>query len=242
MAEQKGIGSKLLGLFVETGEERPATDDADEGSSGGREKSAAELVAELAGQSAPGAAGAKRPAAGPPAASARPAAQAPAGPALDLSKAPPPSAVPGGPVDFEGIFKAAGMDAAELDRVKKAEELLKSLPDSTPLPVKKQIVEAALKAFGFEIEKIVQAAQNQKRAIDTYVRVNETSTAKALQDAEAQIRALNDKIAALRGDIEKRTAGLTSLSASAETRKGEVQKVIDFFQPPAAATPGPTKP
>jgi len=237
MAEQKGIGSKLLGLFVETGEGQPGSEDTE--ASSGREKSAAELVAELAGQTGPGAAGAKRPAQGTPGkAAVPPSAAAPTGPALDLSKA-PVAAAPGAPVDFDAIFKAAGMDAAELDRVKKAEDLLKSLPEATPQPVKKQIVEAALKAFGFEIEKIVQAAQNQKRAIDTYVRLNETATAKAIQDAETQIRVLNEKIAGLRSDIEKRTGGLGSLSTSAQARKGEVQKVIEFFQPP---TPGSTTP
>jgi flagellar motility protein MotE (MotC chaperone) len=123
--------------------------------------------------------------------------------------------------------------------VKKAEDLLKSLPEATPVAIKKQIVEASLKAFGFEIEKIVAAAHNQKKAIDTYVRVNETSTAKAIQDAETQIRTLNEKIAALQADIEKRTAGLGGLNAAAEIRKADVQKVIDFFQgPPAPATPG----
>lgn len=237
MSDQKGLGSKLLGLFVETGDERPG----DEGGAaeGGGEKTAAELVAELAGQSAPAG---KRPAAAPgkgaaPAGKGMPASdELPPGPKVDkVPTTPPPAA--GAPMDFESVFKSAGMDAVELDRVKKAEDLLKSLPEETPLPVKKQIVEASLKAFGFEIAKIVQAAQNQKRALDTYVRVNESATAKAIQDAEAQIRALNEKIAALRGDIEKRTSGLTALNYSAQARKAEVQKVIDFFQGPQAPNP-----
>ena len=54
-----------------------------------------------------------------------------------------------------------------------------------------------LRTMGFEVAKIVQAANNQKRALDTYVKVNETATAKAITDSEAQIRALNEKIAEL---------------------------------------------
>ncbi|MGQ0508815.1 MAG: hypothetical protein ACT4TC_26235 [Myxococcaceae bacterium] len=209
MAEQKGLGSKILGMFVESedGSERPEGDE--------KEKSPAEIVAELAGQSD---AAAK-------------------GPALKLDKLTSPGGAPGAPLDFDAIFRDAGMDAAELDRVKKAEDLLRSLPESTPLPVKKQIVEASLKAFGFEVEKIVAAAQNQKRALDTYVRVNETTTAKAIQDANAQIQSLNEKIAALRGEIDKRTSGLSSLGTAAQTRKMDVQKVLDFFQTQAPATP-----
>ena len=52
-------------------------------------------------------------------------------------------------------------------------------------------------------------------------------------DDEAQIRALNEKIAALRTDIEKRTQTLTHVTQAATARKGDVQKVIEFFQPPA---------
>jgi hypothetical protein len=234
MAEQKGLGSKLIGLFVES-DEKP------EGLDGSGEKTAAELVAELAGQTAPAGQSAKRPTPGAPAASGAPAAPTrapePPLPNLKLDKIP---AAGSGPLDFDAIFKEAGMDVAELDRVKKAEELLKGLPPETPVSVKKQIVEASLKAFGFEIEKIVLAAQNQKRALDAYVKVNESATAKAIQDAEVQIRSFNEKIAALRTDIEKRTAGLTSVTAAAQSRKTDVQKVLDFFQ--GAPVPGAPTP
>jgi hypothetical protein len=117
--------------------------------------------------------------------------------------------------------------------VKKAEQLLQSLPAATPREVKKEIVEASLKAFGFETAKIVLAAQNQQKAIDAYVKVNEASTAKAIKDAETQIRTLTDKVAALRTDIEQRNAGLASLAAAAQGRKADVQKVLDFFHSPA---------
>ncbi len=210
MAEQKGLGSKILGIFVETHDEKaPEPSDA--------EKTPEEIVAELAGTSPAGRRGA-----GPGQGVA----------ALDPQKL---AATASGPADFEAIFREAGMDREELDRVRKAEELLRSLPEATPQPVRKQIVEASLKAFGFEVEKIVAGAQNQKRALDAYVKINETATAKAIQNAELEIRSLNDKISSLRSDIEKRTANLGSLSSAAQARKAQVQKVIDFFQ----ASPGP---
>src|SRR3954468_22089315 len=170
MAEQKGIGKKLLGLFVEKegGEEQ-----APEGTG---EKSAAELVAELANQSAPGG----------PRAHAAP-------------EAPPPNlkmdrltAASGEQVDFDQIFQDGGLDPAELDRVKKAEDLLKGLPEATPHEVKKQIVEASLKAFGFEVVKIIQAASTQLRALDVFVKANTDLTVKSITDAEAQIKQLNE--------------------------------------------------
>jgi hypothetical protein len=218
MPEDKGFGAKLLGIFVETDNDKP-----DESSA---EKSPAELVAELANQAGP----------------KRPPQEAPP-PNLQVERLKGAGAAEGAALDFDTIFREAGMDVAELDRVKKAEELLKGLPEATPHAIKKQIVEASLKAFGFEVERIVAAAQNQKRALDTYVRVNESATAKSIQDAEQQIQSLNEKIASLRQDIEKRTGQLRAVTTAAQNRKVDVQKVLDFFQPPAPSTPpGPTGP
>ncbi|MDQ3262656.1 MAG: hypothetical protein M3Y59_03185 [Myxococcota bacterium] len=214
---EKGIGSKFLGLFVESDPDHPAPEEtgSDEG------KSPADIVAELA-QKSGGAAGVTN--------SARPAA-ASAGPALKLTAS---ETEDGKPVDFDAIFRGAGMDPAELDWVKKAQDLLKSLPEATPLPIKRQIVEASLKAFGFDVQKIPVAAENQKRAVDAYLRVNENATARSVSEANTQIQSLNDQIAKLRTDIERRNAALSSLATQAQARKGEVQKVIEFFAAPVA--------
>ena len=210
---EKGLGSKIKGLFFESDEEGTPQPSG--------EKSAAELVAELAKQGG-----------------APPQARPPEPPPSNLNTQKMASQV-GGPIDFDAIFKDAGMDVAELDRVKKAEDLLKGLPESTPQDVKRQIVETSLKAFGFELDQIVTAANNQKRALDTYVRVNEQATAKSIGDAEGQIKGLHEKIAALKADIEKRTAHLKGLSESAANRKNQVQKVIEFFEGPKAPPVAP---
>ena len=224
MPEDKSLGSKILGLFVETGDGTPAegTPAVEKG-----EKSAADLVAELAGQSNPN----KAP---PP---ARP------------SQPPPRVPLPTGPVtpatvDFDAVFKNAGIDPAELDRVRKAEELLKSLPEATPKDVKRQIVEASLKAFGFDVQKIGQAAQTQLKAVDTWVRVTEQQTAKAIGDAQTQIAQLEDKVISLKADISKRSDQLASMAGAAELRRAQVGKVLEFFQltPPPAGPTGPAKP
>ena len=207
-----GLGSKFLGLFVE----RPGDDDAADDS----KKTPAELVAELAAKSG----GPTKPAGVP---------MPPVVPSnLKLDKM---SAAASAPADFDVIFRDAGMDAAELDRVKKAEELLRGLPEATPYEIKRQIVEASLKAFGFEIEKIVLAAQNQHRALDAYLRVNATATAKSI--ADANIKSLHEKVAALKAEMEKKNTALLGLTQAADGRKSQVQKVLDFFKAPAAPLP-----
>lgn len=222
MPEEKGLGKKLLGLFVEEKEGTPeegteAVERAD------AQKTPAELVAEFAGQSAP-----RR---GPPPASAAPVSRA----AVPTHSGPVTAAV----VDFDAVFKTTGLDSADLDRVRKAEELLKGLPESTPLEVKRQIVEASLKAFGFDVAKIVGAAQQQLKALDTWVRLNEQQTVKGITDAQAQIAQLEDKVIGLKADITKRTEQLASLSAAADGRKGQVHRVLDFFNAPAASAAKP---
>ncbi len=221
MPEEKGLGSKFLGLFVESKEGTPeegtpAVEGAD------REKTPAELVAELAGQSAPRK-GPGSVASAPP----RPAMPAPSGP------------VTAAQVDFDAVFKTTGLDASDLDRVRKAEELLKGLPESTPIDVKRQIVEASLKAFGFDITKIIGAAQQQLKALDTWVRLNEQQTVKGITDAQTQIAQLEDKVISLKADITKRTDQLASLTAAAEGRKGQVHRVLEFFNAPAAPAAKP---
>lgn len=225
MPEDKGIGSKILGLFVEHDGEAKPKDDGELSRFGLKTpKTPAEEVAELAR-----AAGAAAP---PSPQAPHPSPAEPPPPPLKLAPASTPA-----PVDFAAIFKDAGMDPAELDRVSQAEALLSKLPATIGQAEKRAIVEASLKAFGFEVEKIAAAAQNQKRALDAYVKVNETATAKANQEAEAKIKSLNEQIAQLRADVEKRGAGLTQLTAKAQDRKAQVQKVLDFFSSPEPPKP-----
>jgi hypothetical protein len=108
-----------------------------------------------------------------------------------------------------------------------------------PVEVKRQIVEASLKAFGFDIAKIIGAAQNQLKALDTYVRLNEQATAKGITDAQTQIAQLEEKVISLRADITKRTEQLASVAAAADGRKGQVHRVLEFFNAPAAPAAKP---
>jgi membrane-associated protease RseP (regulator of RpoE activity) len=221
MPEEKGFGSKLVGLFIQS-EAPDKADNQEADTSETAEKSPAELVAEIAKgtQPSPQSSGVKgRGASAAPAPSSAVAIPKPAGPVAPAA------------VDFDAVFRQAGMDGSELEKVRKAEELLKSLPAATPDDVKRQIVEASLKAFGVEVAKISAAATNQLKAIDTYVRLNEQATAKAIAEAQGQIQSLDDKIIALKVEIEKKATTLAQTRAAAQIRKGEVQTVLGFFAP-----------
>ena len=97
----------------------------------------------------------------------------PAAPAVFKSE--PPSA-PGGRVDFDGVFTAAGIEAEERDRLTKASALLASLPAETPVAVKKQIVEASMKAFGVPVDKIIETGVEEIQALEGYIRAGAADT------------------------------------------------------------------
>lgn len=216
MPDDKSIGKRILGLFVESGD--AAASPSDEPSTGAA--SPADEIAALARNSAPVAA--------EPVAVAAPARVAVTAPGTV------PTNVEPAKIDFDVVFKNAGIDPQALDRVRKAEELLKTLPDSAGEEVKRQIVEASLKAFGFEISRIVEGVETQLKALDTYVRINEQQTSKALTDSQAQIAKLEDQVISLKAEMNKRTAGLASLAAAADVRRRQVDKVLTFFKAPAA--------
>lgn len=221
MPDDKSLGKRILGLFVETPGDgsAPAETDA-EG------QTAADEIAAIAKQSAPAAAAAQ------PAAPRQPVAAAP------VARVAAKEGVAPATIDFDQVFKNAGVDAAALDRVRKAEDLLKNLPDSAGDELKRQIVETSLKAFGVEISRIVEGVETQLKALDTYVRVNEQQTAKSIGDAQAQIAKLEDQVITLKAEIDKRTTALAGLAAAADVRKRQVAKVLEFFRVPAP-TAGP---
>jgi hypothetical protein len=218
MPDEKGLGKRILGLFVEL--EPDASKDTapppDEGST------PADELARLAKETAAATKQAPQPA---------PVTAAP--PTKPLALPLPTDPVAPAKVDFDAVFKNAGLDPQAIDRVRKAEALLQTLPDGATDEVKLQIVQASLKAFGFEVSKIVEAVDTQLQALDTYVRVNEQQTAKAVADAQAQIAKLDDQIISLKADIDQRTTALAALAAAAEVRRQQVSKVADFFHAPA---------
>ena len=82
----------------------------------------------------------------------------------------------GGKVDFAAVFRAAGIDDDEQGRIDKATQLLKTLPAETPKEVKKQIVEASLKAFGYPVEQIIEAGAQEIQALEVYIQAGQRDT------------------------------------------------------------------
>lgn len=143
------------------------------------------------------------------------------------SAPPPPGA--GGQVDFEAVYEAAGVDAEERARVARTVELLKSLPAGTDALVKKQIVEASLKAFGVPIEKIIEAGVEEIQALDGYARNSAADNAQLMQESDARIKQYEEEIKSIRAVMQQSVAELQAVIKVCNDKKLEVQQVLEFF-------------
>jgi hypothetical protein len=147
----------------------------------------------------------------------------------------PPPAAPGGAVDFDKVFEAAGIDAQERERVTRTQELLSSLPPGTDETVKKQIVMASLRAFGVPVDQIIEATAQEIQALEAYIRNGAGDTDKVTAEAEQRIKQYEDEIVKLRTVMQQRVQEQQTVVGSCNDKKLEVQKVLEFFGQDAVA-------
>lgn len=141
--------------------------------------------------------------------------------------APPPPT--GGQIDFAAVFVAAGVDDEEQQRVTRTTELLRSLPAGTDAAVKKQIVEASLKAFGVPIEKIIEATAEEIQALDGYTRNCAADNEKLIQESDARIKQYEQEITNIRTVMQQSVQEQQNLIKVCNDKKLEVQQVLEFF-------------
>jgi hypothetical protein len=140
-----------------------------------------------------------------------------------------PPAPAGGEVDFGAVFAAAGVDAEEQQRVARTTDLLRSLPADTDAAVKKQIVEASLKAFGVPIEKIIETSVEEIQALDGYIRNGGAENDKLIQESDARIKQYEEEIKNIRGVMQQSVDEQQKLIKVCNDKKLEVQQVLEFF-------------
>jgi hypothetical protein len=141
--------------------------------------------------------------------------------------APPPPT--GGQVNFAAVFSAAGVDDEEQQRVARTTELLRGLPAGTDAAVKKQIVEASLKAFGVPIEKIIEATAEEIQALDGYIRNCAADNEKLIQESDARIKQYEQEITNIRTVMQQSVEEQQNLIKVCNDKKLEVQQVLEFF-------------
>lgn len=146
----------------------------------------------------------------------------------------PPAAL-GGRVDFDAVFEAAGIDAEQAGRVARAQELLASLPGETPAPVRKQIVEASLTAFGVSIDKIIEGGVAEIQALEGYIRTGAADTQTLLAESAARIKKFEDEILRIRTVMDQRVQEQQAVTKACNDKKLGVQQILEFFGQEAVA-------
>jgi len=146
----------------------------------------------------------------------------------------PPAAL-GGQVDFKAVFEAAGIDEEQAGRVVRAQELLASLPGETPAPVRKQIVEASLTAFGVSIDKIIEGGVAEIQALEGYIRTGAADTQTLLAESAARIKKFEDEIQRIRTVMDERVQEQQAVTKACNDKKLGVQQILEFFGQEAVA-------
>jgi hypothetical protein len=207
-SEKKSLGSTVLGWFVVREDEEQDEDETPE-----------KIIAKYG----------KKPPTPPPDEKAPPSLrlqgdvpQVPAGAAPD-------------PRVFGQVFKAAQITEEAQQRVEKALSLLQSLPTETPKDVRKQIVEASLKAFSIPLDQIIETAAEEIQALEAYIQHGERHTQSVLTDATQQVARLEAQIAEVKRLMDLQVRTQRGLVKASNDQKLRIQAVLEFFGQEAVA-------
>ena len=95
--------------------------------------------------------------------------------------------------------------------------------------MKRQIVEASLKAFGIPVDQIIQAGAQEIHALDAYIKHGEQHTQEVLADASARVAKLEAEIGEVRRLMDLQVQTQLGLTRATNSEKLRLQAVLEFF-------------
>jgi hypothetical protein len=143
-----------------------------------------------------------------------------------------PGVAPGSAHDakaFAEVYRASGIASEEQERVNRALELLRALPPGATLDVRRSIVEASMTAFGIPIDRILETAGGQLRALDAYAADGEKRTSEVLAQAEARIARLQAEIAEVQRLMELQRRTQAEIVRASAGEKSRIRALFEFF-------------
>lgn len=146
-------------------------------------------------------------------------------------------------IDFPAVLSRAGVDAEQQQRVRKAQDLLRSLPEDAPAAVKRQIVEAAFNAFDVPTQKIIAAATAEVEALEAFIEEGGAKAQTVLDDGAARIAELEAEIAEIRESMAAAVSDQGIRDAATQAQIAGVKPILAFFaqtQPAFGSGPQPT--
>ena len=102
--------------------------------------------------------------------------------------------------------------------------------------MKKQIVEASLKAFGYPVEQIIEAGAQEIQALEVYIQAGQRDTQTLLAESQKRIAELEAEIAQHQeGDGGAGRRAVRADAGVQPARSCRVQEVLEFFGQEAVA-------
>jgi hypothetical protein len=136
---------------------------------------------------------------------------------------------------YTQVYRAAQITQEDQERFEKAKSLLETLPAETPKEVKRQIVEASLKAFTIPVEQIIETGVEQIQALESYIQHGARHTQDVLTEAQARIEKLQSDVVEIRKLMELQVKTQNDLARACNTEKLKAQSVLEFFGQEAVA-------
>jgi hypothetical protein len=163
----------------------------------------------------------------------------PAG-SIDVAVPGPPLAAPPPPsdvapmraddrVDIGAILASASVSGEDRDRVDRARQLLRALPNGVSADVRRQIVEAALTTFGVPTERIVDAGHKVSDALQGFIAANRHATERLVEEARTRVHALEQEILRVRQAADQASAIHEKRIHDASVEVVAVRQVLEFF-------------
>jgi hypothetical protein len=101
--------------------------------------------------------------------------------------------------------------------------------------VRKQIVEASLKAFGVPIDRIIETGVGEIQALEGYIRTGAADTQTLLAESEQRIKQYEAEIQQLRTVMDDRVKEHEAVVKGCNDRKLGIQQILEFFGQEAVA-------
>ncbi len=135
------------------------------------------------------------------------------------------------PPRFDGVavLTAAGVDEKQRERVERTLELLGALPSDASPQLRKNIVEASLKAFDISIKAIVEAAGAEVNAFENYIAEGHKQLDELKNQSLQRIAELEAEIARVQNRLEVATADQAQLDEATINAMERVRPVLGFF-------------
>lgn len=143
---------------------------------------------------------------------------------------------------FAAVYRAAGVDDVERDRLTKVLALVEALPSETSIDVKRSIVAASLEAFGVSIDRILVTGEGALAALDGYVVGGQNRTKEVLASAESRIAKLASEVEEVRRLMDIQVAAQQDLARATTNEKARVRVVLDFFDAGTSVRAAPRRP